>query len=211
MAWIPQEIEKYCIEHSTSPGAVAKELEAYSREHVNGSRMLIGEMESAVLKFLLKINQAKTVVEFGTFTGYSALIMAEALPKDGKVYTVDINKETTTLARTFWERAGVSEKIEQILKPGMEALNELNDKYDLIFIDADKRSYPKYLKWATEHLSERGIIVSDNTLWSGRVIHPAEDTQTPFIQEHNTLAKSLEGFTKVLLPIRDGMYLLYRG
>lgn len=209
--WIPHNIEEYCIDHSTRPGEVAQELEAYTRENVNGSRMLIGEMESAVLKFLLKINQAKTVVEFGTFTGYSALIMAESLPADGKVITVDVNKETSALARTFWERAGMGEKIQQILKPGLEALDELTDKYDLIFIDADKRSYPQYLKWAVKHLSARGIIVTDNTLWSGKVVENADDTQTPFIQEHNTLAKSLEGFTKVLLPVRDGMYLLYRG
>jgi caffeoyl-CoA O-methyltransferase len=209
--WIPEEIENYCIDHSTRPGLVAQELEAHTRQEVHGSNMLIGEMEGAVLKFLLKINQAKTVVEFGTFTGYSALVMAEALPQDGRLYTVDINADTTKLARSYWDRSDVGHKIIQILKPGLEALEGLNDKYDLIFIDADKRNYPQYLQWATEHLSERGIIVSDNTLWKGKVVHPAEDTQTPFIQEHNTLAKNLEGFTKVLLPIRDGMYLLYRG
>lgn len=209
--WIPEEIEKYCIEHSTRPGQVAQELENHTRREVHGSNMLIGEMEGAILKFLLKINNAKSVVEFGTFTGYSALVMAEALPDDGKIFTVDINPETTKLARSYWDRTNVGHKITQILKPGLEALNELQDKYDLIFIDADKRNYPQYLKWATEHLSERGIIVSDNTLWKGKVTRPAEDTQTPFIQEHNTLARDLPGFTKVLLPIRDGMYLLYRG
>lgn len=211
MNLVSAELEKYCIEHSTQPGSVAKELEAFTRSKVHGSQMLIGEMEGAILKLLLKMTEARKVVEFGTFTGYSALIMAEALSEDGKVITIDVNPETTKLASTYWEKAGVSHKIEQLLIPGLEALSQLNDEYDLIFIDADKRSYPEYLKWATTHLSRRGIIVSDNTLWKGKVLHPAEDSQTPFIQEHNTLAKSLEGFTKVLLPIRDGMYLLYRG
>lgn len=205
------DLEKYCIEHSVRAGSVAKELEDYTRSQVHGSQMLIGEMEGAILKLLIKMTKAKKIVEFGTFTGYSALIMAEALPVDGKVITVDINPETSQLARRYWEKAGQSHKIEQILKPGLEALAELQDEYDLVFIDADKRSYPQYLQWATSHLSEGGIIVSDNTLWKGKVLYPAEDAQTPFIQEHNTLAKSLDGFTKVLLPIRDGMYLIYRG
>lgn len=211
MNFYSPELEKYCIEHSTQPGTVAKELESYTRSNVHGQQMLIGEMEGAILKLLIKMSNAKKIVEFGTFTGYSALVMAESLPEDGKLYTVDINPETTKLARSYWEKAGVSHKIEQILKPGLEALDELNDQYDLIFIDADKRSYPTYLQWATKHLKQGGLIVSDNTLWKGKVIHPAEDTQTPFIQEHNTMAKSLEGFTKVLLPLRDGMYILYRG
>ncbi|HLW56006.1 MAG TPA: class I SAM-dependent methyltransferase [Bacteriovoracaceae bacterium] len=211
MNFYSPELEQYCIDHSTKPGAVAKELENHTRSEVHGAQMLIGEMEGSILKLLIKMTKAKKIVEFGTFTGYSALVMAEALPDDGKIFTVDINAETTKLARSYWEKAGVSHKIEQILRPGLEALNELNDEYDLIFIDADKRSYPQYLLWATKHLKEGGIIVSDNTLWKGKVILPAEDTQTPFIQEHNTLAKSLEGFTKVLLPVRDGMYLIYRG
>ncbi|HLT23415.1 MAG TPA: O-methyltransferase [Bacteriovoracaceae bacterium] len=211
MTFISPELEKYCIEHSTQPGAVAKELEAYTRKEVHGSQMLIGEMEGAILKLLIKMSHAKKIVEFGTFTGYSALIMAEALPDEGKIYTVDINPETTKLARSYWEKANLSHKIEQILKPGLEALNDLTETYDLIFIDADKRSYPEYLKWAVSHLSNGGIIVSDNTLWKGKVLNTPEDAQTPFIQEHNTLAKTLEGFTKVLLPVRDGMYLLYRG
>lgn len=211
MNFYSPELEQYCIEHSTKPGSVAKELENHTRSEIQGSQMLIGEMEGSILKLLIRMTKAKKVVEFGTFTGYSALVMAEALPDDGKLFTVDINPETTKLARSYWEKAGLSQKIEQILKPGLEALKELNDQYDLIFIDADKRSYPQYLQWATSHLREGGIIVSDNTLWKGKVILPAEDTQTPFIQEHNTLAKSLEGFTKVLLPVRDGMYLIYRG
>lgn len=211
MNFYSPELEQYCIEHSSKPSSVARELEEYTRAQVHGSQMLIGEMEASILKLLIKMTGAKKIVEFGTFTGYSALVMAQALGEDGKVTTIDINEETTKIAQSFWERAGVSEKIIQILKPGLEALDDLNKEYDLIFIDADKRNYPSYLKWATSHLRMGGIIVSDNTLWKGKVLHEPQDSQTPFIQEHNTLAKDLEGFTKVLLPIRDGMYLLYRG
>ncbi|MFA7613300.1 MAG: class I SAM-dependent methyltransferase, partial [Candidatus Caldatribacteriota bacterium] len=138
MNFYSPELEQYCIDHSTKPGAVAKELENHTRSEVHGAQMLIGEMEGSILKLLIKMTKAKKIVEFGTFTGYSALVMAEALPDDGKIFTVDINAETTKLARSYWEKAGVSHKIEQILRPGLEALNELNDEYDLIFIDADK-------------------------------------------------------------------------
>lgn len=170
--------------------------------------MLIGEMEASLLRFLINLGKVKTVVEFGTFTGYSALAMAEVLPADGKVYTVDINKETTTLARGFWDKSEHGKKIEQILKPGLEAIKDLNGKYDLVFIDADKNNYSNYLDWALAHLSEQGVIIVDNTLWSGKVLKPDGEKQTDSIIAHNVKAKNLDGYVKTLLPIRDGMFLI---
>lgn len=204
----PSDIEEYCISHSSIPGALNKELYDYTKMNVHGSQMLIGEMEASVLSFLISLGKVKTVVEFGTYTGYSALAMAEALPEDGKVWTIDINKETTTLARSFWEKSPHGKKIEQILKPGLEAMKDLTGKYDLIFIDADKSNYSHYLDWALEHLSDSGLIVVDNTLWSGRVLNSDGDKQTEAIIAHNTKARHLSEYQKVLLPIRDGMYLL---
>lgn len=204
----PVEIEQYCVSHSTVPATVAKELQEYTKKNVHGSNMLIGEMEASVLRFLISLGNVKTIVEFGTYTGYSALAMAEGLPENGKVYTIDINKETTTLARTYWDKSPHGKKIVQILKPGLEAVKELTGKYDLFFIDADKNNYSNYLNWALEHLSDNGLIVVDNTLWSGRVLNSDGEKQTESIIAHNTLAKSLEGYVKVLLPIRDGMFLI---
>ncbi len=204
----PVEIEQYCVSHSSVPSTVAKELQEYTKKNVHGSNMLIGEMEASVLRFLISLGNVKTVVEFGTYTGYSALAMAEGLPEDGKVYTIDINKETTTLARTYWDKSPHGKKIEQILKPGLEAMKDLVGTYDLVFIDADKNNYSNYLNWALEHISSTGLIVVDNTLWSGRVLNSDGDKQTESIIAHNTLAKKLEGYVKVLLPIRDGMFLI---
>ncbi|MFL5784802.1 MAG: O-methyltransferase [Bacteriovoracaceae bacterium] len=208
MNMIDKELEAYCIQHSSVPSELAKELQDYTKKNVHGSQMLIGEMEASVLRFLIGLGNVKKVVEFGTYTGYSALAMAEALPDNGKVWTIDINKETTELAKSFWKRSPHGEKIELIQKPGLEAMKELTEKYDLIFIDADKNNYSNYLNWALEHLSENGMIVSDNTLWSGRVIKSDGDKQTESIIAHNTRARHLSGYTKVLLPIRDGMYLI---
>ncbi len=207
---VPSEIEAYCRRHSTNPGAVVQKLGEHTRTSVHGSNMLIGELEASVLAFLIKLGGVKTIVEFGTYTGYSALAMAEHLPDDGKVITIDINQETTALAKTFWDQSPHGKKITQILRPGLEAMKDLKDKYDLIFIDADKNNYSNYLHWAVEHLSPNGVIVVDNTLWSGKVLTPGLDKQTDSIIEHNRQASTLEGFVKTLLPVRDGMFLLTR-
>lgn len=164
MNLIDPKIETYCIEHSTRPSQTARDLQEYTKENVHGSQMLIGEMEASVLKSLIRLGRLETVVEFGTYTGYSALCMAESLPDHGKLYTIDVNKETTAKAREFWDRSPHGKKIHQILKPGLAAMEELSEKYDLIFIDADKDNYSNYLKWSLEHLSDKGIIVVDNTL-----------------------------------------------
>lgn len=208
---IPEAIENYCIEHSTKPGNVVREIGAYTKANVHGSNMLIGEMEAAVLTFLIKLGKVKNVLELGTFTGYSALAMAEQLPADGKVITVDINPQTTKLAREYWDKSPHGKKITQILKPGLDALAELTENFDLIFIDADKNNYSNYLEWSLKHLSPNGFIVVDNTLWHGKVLEPGTDKQTDSIIAHNKLAASLEGYTKVLLPIRDGMFCIQKG
>lgn len=209
MAFTPTDIEQYCIDHSTRPGETARALQKHTMDSVHGSNMLIGEMEGSVLKFLIKIGRVKNVLELGTYTGYSALVMAEALPMDGRLVTVDINPHTTEIAKKFWAQSEHGKKIELILKPGLDAIASLGERiFDLIFIDADKNNYPNYLAWGLEHLSERGMIVTDNTLWSGKVLSAGVDAQTDSIRRHNEMASALKGYTKTLLPVRDGMFLL---
>lgn len=207
---IKPEIENYCVAHSTRPSPDVLKIGDFTREGVHGSQMLIGEMEASVLAFLINMAKVKTVLELGTYTGYSALAMAEQLPEDGKVITIDINKETTAIARRFWDESPHGKKIEQILKPGLDALSEINGKFDLIFIDADKNNYSNYLTWALDHLSENGLIVVDNTLWHGKVLTPGADKQTDSIIKHNEMARDLDGYVKTLLPIRDGMFLIQK-
>lgn len=210
MGWIPLDIETYCIDHSTRPSELAKKLQEHTLSSVHGAQMLIGEMEASVLSFLIKLGQVRNILELGTFTGYSALIMAEQIPADGKVLTIDINPHTTKIAQEYWDQSEHGKKIQLILKPGMDALATLNEKFDLVFIDADKNNYSNYLNWAIEHLSPRGMIITDNTLWAGKILQAGLDKQTDSIRAHNDLAAGLTGFTKTLLPIRDGMFLLTR-
>lgn len=205
---ISKDIENYCIEHSTRPSETVKAIGDFTRAGVHGSNMLIGEMEASVLAFLIKLGKVKTVLELGTYTGFSALAMAEQLPDDGKLISVDLNPETTEIAKKFWAQSPHGKKIQHILKPGLLALETLNDNFDLIFIDADKNNYSNYLEWSLKHLSENGMIVVDNTLWSGKVLQPGLDKQTDSIIAHNEKAKNLTGYTKTLLPIRDGMFLI---
>jgi caffeoyl-CoA O-methyltransferase len=208
---VSKEIESYCIEHSTRPGETVQALGEFTRASVHGSNMLIGEMEASVLAFLIKLGKVKNILELGTYTGYSALAMAEQIPDDGKVITVDINLETTQIAKKYWAMSSHGKKIQLILKPGLQALEGLSENFDLIFIDADKNNYSNYLQWSLKHLSEKGFIVVDNTLWSGKVLTPGLDKQTDSIIAHNKTVKELVGYTKTLLPIRDGMYLIQKG
>jgi caffeoyl-CoA O-methyltransferase len=211
MGFTPADIEEYCVNHSTRPGEIAKELQAFTLASVHGSNMLIGEMEASVLAFLIRLGRVKNILEFGTYTGYSALAMAEQLPQEGTVTTIDINPETCKIAAEYWARSSHGKKIRQILRPGIEAMGTITQKFDLIFIDADKNNYSNYLTWALEHLTENGFIVVDNTLWSGKVLEASGDKQTESIKAHNDLVKNLEGYTKTLLPIRDGMFLISKG
>jgi caffeoyl-CoA O-methyltransferase len=210
MGFISQDIEDYCVSHSTRPSALARELQEFTQKSVHGSNMLIGEMEGSVLMSLIRLGRVKNILELGTYTGYSALVMAEALPQDGKVITVDINKDTTEIAKKYWARSEHGSKIQQILKPGLDALASLHENFDLIFIDADKNNYSNYLNWGLDHLTDHGIIIVDNTLWSGKILTPGLDKQTDSIIAHNTRAHSLKDHIKTLLPIRDGMFLIQK-
>ncbi|MCM2348767.1 MAG: O-methyltransferase [Bacteriovoracaceae bacterium] len=207
---VSKDIENYCISHSTRPSEHVQALGDFTRESVHGSNMLIGEMEASVLAFLIRLAKVKNILELGTYTGYSALAMAEHIPHDGKVVTIDINRETTAIARKYWDQSPHGKKIQQILKPGLEALAGIEENFDLIFIDADKNNYSNYLDWALKHLSANGLIVVDNTLWHGKVLTPGLDKQTDSIISHNIKARDLEGYTKTLLPIRDGMFLIQK-
>lgn len=210
MKLVDPEIEKYCIDISSKPSSLCDELADYTRKHVSQSQMLIGPLEAAVLGFLIRTGHYRRVLEIGTFTGYSALSMAENLPSDGELVTLDINEETTEIAKRFWQKSSHGSKIKLILGRATENLPKLEGPFDLVFIDADKEPYPQYLEWALSHLSESGSIVIDNTLWSGEVLNSEAQGSTKSIQRVNQMAKELsdKGYFVSLLPVRDGMLLI---
>lgn len=210
MKLVDPEIEKYCIDISSKPSSLCDDLADFTRKNVSQSQMLIGPLEAAVLGFLIRTGGYKRILEIGTFTGYSALSMAENLPSDGELITLDVNEETTRIAQEFWKKSSHGYKIKLILGRALENLPKLEGAFDLVFIDADKEPYPQYLNWALENLSEGGSIVIDNTLWSGEVLNSEAEGSTKSIQKVNQMAKELserEYFVS-LLPVRDGMLLI---
>jgi len=168
-------------------------------------------MEGSLDWFLLRSIEAKRVLELGTYTGYSALTMAENLPADGEVITLDINESTVTLAKSFWSQSHHGHKIKSLLGSALDSLKSLNGPFDFVFIDADKRNYIEYLKLTLPLLSSKGMIVIDNVLWDGKVLPDAEldssehrDRNTEFIRLVNDFVANEESLYGTLLPIRDG-------
>lgn len=215
MGFVDKKIEDYCIAKSTLPSVDCDRIETYTKANVHGAQMLIGKMEASFMGFLLRSIEAKRVLELGTFTGYSALTMAENLPQDGEVITVDVNQETVALAKTFWEQSNHGHKIKSMLGSGLEIIPTLVGAFDFVFIDADKKNYIEYLKLTVPMLSPKGMIVLDNTLWSGRVVpdteaegHKLIDSNTEFIRMVNDYIANNPELYGTLLPVRDGMFLV---
>jgi len=170
--------------------------------------MLTGRVEGNLLKMLVQLSGARRVLEIGTFTGFSALIMAQALPEDGKLTTIEINPDYAKIAQAFIKRAPWGEKVELIVADAKELIKELpKESFDFLFIDADKSSYPLYYERGVELLRSGGLMVIDNALWEGRVLDP-EDTRSRAIAKMNEMIKEDPRVEKVLLTVRDGIYLV---
>ena len=210
MNFIDKKIEDYAISKSSLPSKTLDELEIFTKENVEIPQMLIGKMEASFLGFLLRTINAKTVVEIGTYTGYSALAMAENLSSDAKIFTLDINPETTKIAQSYWDMSPHGTKIIPLLGPALETINQIESKIDFAFIDADKSNYLNYLNLCLERLSEKGMIVVDNVLWSGSVLEKSDENSTIGIQKMNDFVSSNENLYGTLLPIRDGMFLIQK-
>jgi len=204
-------VEEYAEAHSSPDGELFERLAAETREKSEAPQMMVGLLEGQFLGALVRSLQAKRILELGTFTGYSSISMALALPPDGRVITCDVNAETTEIARRYAEEAGVVERIEYRTGPALETIAELDGEFDLIFIDADKPNYLNYYEATLPKLAARGVMILDNTLWSGRVADPAEDDEnTRAIRAVNDRVLEDERVKNVLLTVRDGMNLVWR-
>ncbi|RLA61849.1 MAG: methyltransferase [Epsilonproteobacteria bacterium] len=204
-----EKILDYCINKSNTPTKLAEELESYTKEKVSMSQMLVGKMEASFLGLLLRAINAKRVLEIGTFTGYSALAMAENLPDDGELITLDINLETTEIAKSFWQKSPHGKKITPMLGSATEIIPSLPGTFDFVFIDADKENYLNYLNISLNKLTSSGIIVIDNVLWSGKVLDKdSQDSSTEAIKQINNFIAENNSLYGTLLPIRDGIFLV---
>jgi len=204
-------VEEYAERHSTPPTDLFERLAAETRESTTAPQMMVGQLEGHFLGALVRLARAQRVLELGTFTGYSSISMALALPAGGRVITCDVNKETTAVARRYAEEAGVAERIDFRLGPGLDTIRDLEGPFDVIFIDADKPNYVNYYEATLPLLADDGLMVADNTLWSGRVADPENDDEsTDAIRRFNERVRDDERVENVLLTVRDGMNLIRR-
>ena len=216
MKFIDPILEEYCIDHSKRPSALNKELFEKTHETQDMPQMLVGEMEASFLGFLIRAAKVQRILEIGTFTGYSALAMARELPQNGELITLDVNPASVKLAQEFWDRAPWGKKIKSVLGPGLETIPKLQGQFDLVFIDADKENYKKYLDLVLPRLSGNGMIVVDNVLWSGKVVRGSKydyhipTASTLALREFNDYIKGRGDLYATMLPVRDGLFLIKR-
>jgi caffeoyl-CoA O-methyltransferase len=204
-------VEEYAERHTSPDGELFERLAAETHEKTTVPHMMVGRIEGRFLGVLVRSLRARRVLEVGTFTGYSSISMALALPAGGRVITCDVNEETTAIARRYAEEAGVADRIDFRLGPGLETVAQLDGPFDLVFIDADKENYVNYYEATLPLLAAGGLMVVDNTLWSGRVADPEDDEgATQAIRELNDRVSDDPRVDNVLLTVRDGMNLVWR-
>src|SRR3954451_21354728 len=208
---VPDEIEQYAAEHTTPPTDVLAALAVETRETLEAPQMLTGTIEGRFLELLVYASGARRVLEFGTFSGYSSISMAAGLAPGGEIHTCEIDPKHAEVAARYIEQAGLSDRITIHLGPGTETVEQLGGEWDLVFIDADKPNYLNYYEAVVPRLTERGIIVADNTLWSGKVLDDSDDSEsTVAIRAFNERVRSDERVVCVQLAIRDGVTLIRR-
>jgi caffeoyl-CoA O-methyltransferase len=204
-------VEQYAEEHSTPPNDLFQRLAAETREKTTAPQMMVGQLEGMLLAELVRLRGARRVLELGTFTGYSSISMALALPAGGRIVTCDVNEETTAIARRYAEEAGVADRIDFRLGPALDTVAQLDGPFDLVFVDADKPNYVNYYEATLPLLADGGVMIVDNTLWSGRVADSNEqDESTEAIRALNDRVRDDERVENVLLTVRDGMNLIRR-
>ena len=206
---VPRTIEAYCLRYSTPRDKLLRELERYTQKHCDYPQMLIGPYEGTLLAMLVRLSGARRVLEIGTFTGYSALCMAEVLPEDGELTTCEIKPEHADIARSFFARSPHGHKIKIHLGPALETIADLSSSasFDFVFLDADKENYVNYYEAVLPRLRRGGLIVADNVLWSGRVLAPKKKTDRAVVKFNKHVRRDPR-VECVMLPVRDGVSLI---
>ena len=207
MHFLPENIDNYVVNHSQQEPKILQELSKETWQKVLNPRMLSGAFQGRVLSMISKLIQPKSILEIGTYTGYSALCLAEGLSSNGKIITIDKNEELETLQNKYFEKSGFRNKIEQKVGNALEIIPQIDEKFDLVFIDADKSNYVNYFNLIIDKMNSGGIILSDNVLWSGKVVEKLnpKDLDTKVLLEYNKLLNTDNRIETVLLPIRDGL------
>jgi caffeoyl-CoA O-methyltransferase len=207
---VPEEIERYAAEHTTPPTELLERLAEETRETLRSPQMLTGPIEGRFLELLVHGTAAKRVLELGTYSGYSSISMAAALPSDGHIDTCEVDDRHAEVARRYIEEAGYGDRITVHLGPALETIRRLEGSFDLVFIDADKPSYQAYYEELLPRLAPNGLMAVDNTLWSGRVLEPDDNESTRAIVAFNDHVRDDPRSVCAMLSVRDGVTLIRR-
>ncbi|WP_454947421.1 O-methyltransferase [Capnocytophaga leadbetteri] len=209
MHFLSEELENYAAQHTEDEPLLLQELNKRTHLNVLQPRMISGHFQGRFLSLLSKMVQPRTILEIGTYTGYATLCLAEGLHPEGVLHTIDIKEELTDLQREFFDRSGYGSQIVQHLGKAADIIPSLDTIFDLVFIDADKQNYAHYFDLVIEKMNRGGIILSDNVLWSGKVVEEVKhnDKHTQALMAYNQKIKDDPRVETVLLPIRDGITL----
>ncbi|WP_420551790.1 O-methyltransferase [Tenacibaculum aiptasiae] len=207
MHFLPEKIDNYVVNHSQQEPEILQELTRETWQKILNPRMLSGAFQGRVLSMISKLIQPKSILEIGTYTGYSALCLAEGLQKDGILYTIDKNEELEELQYKYFQKSEYRRQIKQIIGNAIDIIPSIDDTFDLVFIDADKSNYLNYFDLIIDKMNTGGIILSDNVLWSGKVVEALnpKDIDTKILLEYNRKLNEDDRLETVLLPIRDGL------
>lgn len=209
MHFLSEELENYAAQHTEDEPLLLQELSKRTHLNVLQPRMISGHFQGRFLSLLSKMVQPRTILEIGTYTGYATLCLAEGLHPEGVLHTIDIKEELTDLQREFFDRSGYGSQIVQHLGKAADIIPALDTTFDLVFIDADKQNYAHYFDLVIEKMNRGGLILSDNVLWSGKVVEEVKhnDKHTQALMAYNQKIKNDPRVETVLLPIRDGITL----
>ena len=206
MDFISEKIAEYLSQNSEKEPEILSKLNRETHQKVLQPRMLSGHIQGRFLSLISKIKSPLYILEIGTYTGYGTLCLAEGLAASGKIFTIDRNEELLKIQNKYFEESGNRDKIVQLTGNAIDILDNFNQTFDLIFIDADKENYVKYFQLVSEKLNPNGLIISDNVLWSGKVVEgDNDDEETITIKKFNRILNDDKKFETVILPLRDGI------
>jgi len=200
-------LTKYCEQHSTPPSKILYELKRETHLKTLAPQMLSGPLQGRLLSLISKLVRPKRILEIGTFTGYAALCLAEGLSEDGLLHTIEANRELEYLIRKYIKKAGLEQKIVLHLGGAEQVIPTLEEQFDLVFIDAGKQDYGLHYDLVIEKVNSGGLILADNVLWSGKVVHKKHDKDTRLIDAFNKKILADQRVENLTLPIRDGLLL----
>jgi len=206
MEFISEKIAEYLSQNSDKEPEILSKLNKETHQKILQPRMLSGHLQGRFLSLISKIKSPFHILEIGTYTGYGTICLAEGLATNGKIFTIDRNEELINIQNKYFEESGNRDRIVQLTGSATEILMDLDENFDLIFIDADKENYIKYFEIVSKKLNPNGIIISDNVLWSGKVVEEGDgDQETKTLKKFNSLLSKDERFETIILPLRDGL------